>query len=127
MSKFPLYDTLVKNIPKKDLTSEEKENIINILNTLDQDGFNILYTIIHVFAINNKTKSIQESLSSGKVPFKGKKEVNDDMTCNFRWNFNDFPIKLKHIISKFLLMHSINMQDEADRVLTREQYGQCQN
>ena len=125
MSKFPLYDSLIKNIPKKDLTSEEKDSIIEILNNLDQDGFNILYTIIHVFAINNKTKSIQDALSNGKVPFKGKKDINDDMTCNFKWNFNDFPIKLKHIISKFLHMHQANMIDEADRVLKREQYGQC--
>jgi hypothetical protein len=122
MSNFPLYDSLNKDIPKKDLTTEEKENIINIIPKLDQNGINMLYVIIILFARKNQTKAIADCFENNKIIFKGKKDVNDDMTFDFKWNFNEFPTKLKHIINKFIKLHSATMIEEHGRSLTKEQY-----
>jgi calcineurin-like phosphoesterase family protein len=104
------------------MSSAMKEEVINMIQNLDQKGVDLLYIIIMIFAKRNQTRTIQEALENNKVIFKGKKDVNDDMTCNFKWNFNDFPTKLKHIINKFLIMHLATMVEEKDRSNTKEQY-----
>ena len=119
---FPLYDSLSKDLPKVEMNNTIKEEVINMINKLDQNGMNLLYVIIIIFSKKNQTKAVIESIENNKLVFKGKKDVNSDMTCNFKWNFNDLPVKLKYIIHKFLKLHLSTMQEEQNRSQTKEQY-----
>lgn len=119
---FPLYDSLSKDLPKVEMNNTIKEEVINMINELDQNGMNLLYVIIIIFSKKNQTKAVIESIENNKIVFKGKKDVNSDMTCNFKWNFNDLPVKLKYIIHKFLKLHLSTMQEEQNRSQTKEQY-----
>jgi hypothetical protein len=119
---FPLYDSLSKDLPKVEMNNAIKEEVISMINKLDQNGMNLLYVIIIIFSKKNQTKAVIESIESNKIVFKGKKDVNSDMTCNFKWNFNDLPVKLKYIIHKFLKLHLSTMQEEQNRSQTKEQY-----
>jgi len=119
---FPLFDNLSKDLPKVEMNSAIKEEVVNMINKLDQNGMNLLYVIIIIFSKKNQTKAVIESIENSKIVFKGKKDVNSDMTCNFKWNFNDLPVKLKYIIHKFLKLHLSTMQEEQNRSHTKEQY-----
>ena len=119
---FPLYDNLSKDIPKIEMNTSTKEDVITMINSLDQNGMNLLYVIIIIFAKKNQTKAVIDCIENNKIVFKGKKDVNSDMTCNFKWNFNDLPIKLKYIIHKFLKLHLSTMLEEKNRSHTKEQY-----
>jgi hypothetical protein len=119
---FPLYDSLSKDLPKVEMNNAIKEEVISMINKLDQNGMNLLYVIIIIFSKKNQTKAVIESIENSKIVFKGKKDVNSDMTCNFKWNFNDLPVKLKYIIHKFLKLHLSTMQEEQNRSQTKEQY-----
>jgi len=119
---FPLYDSLSKDLPKVEMNNAIKEEVISMINKLDQNGMNLLYVIIIIFSKKNQTKAVIESIENNKIVFKGKKDVNSDMTCNFKWNFNDLPVKLKYIIHKFLKLHLSTMQEEQNRSQTKEQY-----
>jgi len=121
-SSFPLYDNLSKNLPKVEMNTATKEEVVNMINNLDQNGMNLMYVIIIIFSKKNCTKTVAECLENNKIVFKGKKDVNSDMTCNFKWNFNDFPVKLKYIIHKFLKLHLSTMEEEENRSYTKEQY-----
>lgn len=121
-SSFPLFDNLSKNLPKVEMNTTTKEEVVNMINNLDQNGMNLLYVIIIIFSKKNCTKTVAECLENNKIVFKGKKDVNSDMTCNFKWNFNDFPVKLKYIIHKFLKLHLSTMEEEENRSYTKEQY-----
>jgi hypothetical protein len=121
-SSFPLFDNLSKNLPKVEMNTTTKEEVVNMINNLDQNGMNLLYVIIIIFSKKNCTKTVAECLENNKIVFKGKKDINSDMTCNFKWNFNDFPVKLKYIIHKFLKLHLSTMEEEENRSHTKEQY-----
>jgi hypothetical protein len=121
-SSFPLFDNLAKNLPKVEMNTTTKEEVVNMINNLDQNGMNLLYVIIIIFSKKNCTKTVAECLENNKIVFKGKKDINSDMTCNFKWNFNDFPVKLKYIIHKFLKLHLSTMEEEENRSHTKEQY-----
>lgn len=121
-SSFPLYDNLSKNLPKVEMNTATKEEVVNMINNLDQNGMNLMYVIIIIFSKKNCTKTVAECIENNKIVFKGKKDVNSDMTCNFKWNFNDFPVKLKYIIHKFLKLHLSTMEEEENRSYTKEQY-----
>ena len=108
---FPLYDSIIRDnkIPKKDLTSKQKENMINIINNLDKNASEILIIIIYIYY--NNTKKNTEKIDSiteknnNIIPYKGNYESE-----NISWYLNSFPNQLKHIIKIFLDMHisSIN-------------------
>ena len=49
MSSFPLYDNLKKDIPKKDLTIKQKEELINSVLKMDNNAKEIIYVLIQYY------------------------------------------------------------------------------
>lgn len=102
MTKFPLYDSLSKDISNKDLSVIQKRTFIkNVLN-IDKDGCELIYALIKTFQIENKEEDINYSL-----PYKGKYD-NDDIV----FDLDNFPIKLKQILFKFVIVHLQKMKEE---------------
>ena len=95
MSNFPLYDTLNCDIPSIDLTNKEKETFLKQVKLLDVDGIERLYVIIRIHQLENS-----EDKSSYIIPYKGKFVKTD-----IKFNLDDLPIDLKHMLSKFLKIH----------------------
>ena len=46
MSGFPLYDNLIKDLPKKDLSVKEKEEFIRNIKKINMDGRELVYVLI---------------------------------------------------------------------------------
>lgn len=112
MSKFPLYDILNKNIPKKDLTIKQKKELSSNIE-LYTDIQEIVYVLIRYYQYYN------ENLEKLAIPYGGtyiKKNENkitdtnvpDEKNINF--DLELFPIPLKHIIYNFILMHKKNLE-----------------
>jgi hypothetical protein len=101
MNKFPLYTNLSKEIKsKRDLTIKQKEDFMNKILIIDDDGAELLYTLIRFYYIEETNDQ------SCDVPYKGilnKKSIKFDL--------ENFPFKLKHILYKFVNMHLDKMNE----------------
>jgi hypothetical protein len=110
MSNFPLYDNLVKDIPKKDLTVQQKEEFISKVQDIDSKGRDLIFALIQFYRIEN-----EDDKSSEDLPYKGIREENEKGLKNLTWSFTDFPLKLRHILHKFILIHVQSMEEEQAR------------
>ena len=110
MSNFPLYDNLVKDIPKKDITVQQKEEFISKAQVIDSKGRDLIFALIQFYRIENGDDQLSEDL-----PYKGVREQNEKGLENLTWSFTDFPIKLRHILYKFILIHVQSMEEEQAR------------
>jgi hypothetical protein len=110
MTIFPLFDSLNKDNPKKDLSVKEKEEFINKIQDIDDSGRDLIYALIQFYHNQN-----EEEKNSDTLPYKGIRDSvckgKEDMT----WSFTDFPIKLRHILYKFIKMHFQSMEEEKER------------
>ena len=110
MSNFPLFDSLNKELPKKDLTIKEKEEFVSKIQDIDTIGKDLIYALIQIYYIGNgKEKLLNE------LPYKGKRcslsKGKEDLT----WTLTDFPIPLRHILYKFIKIHTQSMEEEEER------------
>lgn len=108
MSNFPLYNSLVKDIPTKDLTVKQKEDFIDKIQNIDNTGRDLVYALIQFYRIENGDVSCD-------IPYKGVSEKINKNTENLSWTFTDFPIKLRYILYKFIVLHVQNMEEEKAR------------
>jgi hypothetical protein len=111
MTTFPLYDTLIKDINfKKDLSIEQKEEFIEKVEHIDDKGRDLIYALIQFHNIINK----DESITSG-VPYSGNIENVGKNSENISWVFTDLPIKLRHILYKFITIHMETLKETNSR------------
>ena len=110
MSGFPLYDNLIKDLPKKDLTVKKKEQFIANINNINLNGRQLIYALVVVFYKNNTTHTDND------VPYDGDREEIKKGVYNFSWVFTRFPIKLRHLLSNFMEIHLQQQKQEETRV-----------
>jgi hypothetical protein len=110
MSNFPLYDTLNKDFSKKDLTVKEKEEFLDKIENIDETGRDLVYALIRFYSNEN-----EKDYSSDVLPYKGIRTETIKGKENLTWTFTDFPIKLRHILYKFIKMHSQSMEEDTVR------------
>lgn len=102
MSKFPLYDSLSKNIPTTDLTVSQKKTFIKRLEKIDHEGRELVYALIRMYQMENN-----EENTSFTLPYNGK-YVNN----NISFDLDGLPVPLKQILLKFLSAHLAKMREE---------------
>lgn len=108
MSNFPLYDSMISNLPKKAISAKQKKEFVDNIENLDKNARGLIYALIQVyFRENNKNSKL-----TAKLPYGGIREQNDTDNENLSWNFSDFPTKLKKILHKFVTMHMKNISSE---------------
>ena len=105
MSGFPLYDNLIKDLPKKDLSVKEKEGFIEQINKMNKNGQELVYALIQVYYEQN------ESFEENTVPYEGVKDNN-----SFSWVFTKLPSKLRHILHRFAIIHIEKQKEENERI-----------
>jgi len=111
MNNFPLYNNLIKNIPNKDLSVKQKEEFIKKVKNIDSKGRDLIFALIQFYRIENNKKEDIKTI----IPYKGVSEVSKENTDNLTWSLGDFPIKLRNILYKFIIMHMQTMEDDAKR------------
>ena len=102
MSKFPLYDSLSKDIPTEDLTPIQKRTFIKRILKIDKNGHELVYALVRMHQVENN-----ETNTSFVLPYNGTFVEND---INF--DLDKFPVNLKHILFKFLVAHIEKMKEE---------------
>jgi hypothetical protein len=101
MSNFPLYTTLKKNIPKKDLTIPQKNDLINKISEMQTEEHELIYALIKSYFLE---KDKEQNVI---VPYKGKM-----IKENIEFNLSDLPIELRQILFKFILAHEQKTKEE---------------
>ena len=102
MSKFPLFDNLSKDIPTRDLLLAEKRFFMKNIEEIDKNGSELIYALIRVYQIENK-----EDNTSFTLPYNG-----TYVDKNITFDLDKFPIKLKHILFKFVKVHLDKLKEE---------------
>jgi hypothetical protein len=102
MSKFPLYDSLIKDLPKKDLTMTQKQVFIKRIAKIDKNGHDLVYALIRMYQVENN-----EENTSFTLPYNGTFIDND---INF--DLDNLPVDLKQILFKFTGVHIGKMKEE---------------
>lgn len=106
MSKFPLYDSLSKDIADVDLTTSQKRSFIKKILKIDQTGHELVYALIRMYQIENGEENMSFTL-----PYSGTFVEND---INF--DLDKLPKKLKQILYKFIGVHLDKMKEERSLV-----------
>lgn len=101
MSKFPLYDSLSKDIPEVDLTPTEKRLFIKRIEKIDKNGHELVYALVRMYQVEN------EENTSFTLPYNGT-FVDGDI----HFDLDKFPMYLKQILFKFLVVHIDKMKEE---------------
>ena len=105
MSKFPLYDSLYKEVEDKDISSPHRKFFLSKIEKLDQDGYELIYVLIKIYYLKHND-------DSGIVlPYNGKYVNKTDIS----FDFNSFPNKLKNMLYKFLQAHVKKMEDDKSK------------
>lgn len=110
MNCFPLYDNLSQDLPKKELTQKQKQEIIKNISQIDTNGLELIYSLIHYYFNSNEKDSIISDL-----PYGGVKVKNDNNTHDVTWDIDSFPTKLKQLLYKFVSMHLKSIEEKFDR------------
>ena len=106
---FPLFDSLNKDLPKKDLSINEKEEFINKIQDIDSTGRDLVYALIQFYSISE-----EKIENSEELPYKGIKEKTTKGIHDLTWTFTDFPIKLRHILYKFIKIHTQSVEEDQE-------------
>jgi uncharacterized protein (UPF0371 family) len=96
MSSFPLYETLNVNISHVDLTTNQKEDFIDMIKKFDIDGMEKIYALIRMHQFENSNDK-----STFKLPYNGKYVKND-----VKFDLDGLPNDLKQILYKFSIIHT---------------------
>jgi hypothetical protein len=102
MSNFPLYDNLIKDLPEEEITVKQKDKFIKLVKDIDEYGSELIYALIRFYQLENS-----EDKSTFKLPYGGK-YVKHDM----KFDFNELPNQLKHILFKFIQIHIKTLKEE---------------
>ena len=109
MSNFPLYENLSKDILKKDLTVKQKEEFIKKIENIDTTGRDLMFALIQFYRLETGDENMMN------IPYNGTSVDNIKNTVNLTWSLTDFPIKLRYILYKFIILHTNSMKEEEAR------------
>ena len=109
MSKFPLYDSLSKDISTEDLSTIQKRTFIKRVEKMDNNGYELIYALIRMYQIENN----EDDNTSFMLPYNG---IYVETDINF--DLDNFPKYLKQILFKFVSMHLDKMREEKNIVNT---------
>lgn len=111
MTDFPLYNTLFKSCKDKDLTKEEKAELIEKIQLLDNKGNELFFVLMVYYSNNNRKKVTNFSL----IPYSGTRIGNND----YQFEFAKIPFKLRQMLYSFIVLHVKTMNENKIRENTQ--------
>jgi hypothetical protein len=103
MSKFPLYDSLYKDAEETDLTASQKKSFITKVQTIDSDGYELLYALIRFYQVE-----VDGVNTKFDIPYSGKYVNKNDI----EFDLTALPNKLKRILYKFIQVHIKKLDED---------------
>ena len=99
-SKFPLYASMANLVPQdpEELSLVEKKELIVKIKSFDRHTHELVYALIKAYGIN-------ENVTTTNLPFGSK-----NLKTGIKFNINNLPLKLQHVLKKFATMHAKNVQ-----------------
>ena len=82
---FPLYDNLLKDLEKEEISQKEQDKFMKLIKSFDVSGCEIIYILVLCYQIEHKDNS-----NTMILPYSGK-FINNDII----FDFNEFPYDLK--------------------------------
>lgn len=104
MSEFPLYNSLIQNLSKRDLTVKQKEDFVSKVERIDKIGKELIYALICTHYSRCKRKDNGVILYNGDITPK-----------SIKFDLSNFPVELRQILYKFIVMHVKSMDEEKFR------------
>ena len=98
MSNFPLYHSMLSAVKPKDLTIKQKDDFISKLKHIDDNGTELIYALIKYFEIEHDEK---DKTNVYKLPYAGEYTTDGNIVLNLE----NFPVKLKQVLYKFINIH----------------------
>jgi len=111
MQDFALYNTLNKDLPSKDLTAASKAELVKSISTLSENAIELVYALIKYHNMNDKKNSDMYNQTRQNVR---------NATADLSWNLNDFPIKLRNILFRFVQLEERRKDEVVNRMSTQE-------
>lgn len=104
---FPLYETLKKNLPNKDLTASQKTELVSRIETLDSDTHGLVYALIRSYASDHEKEE-------SALPYEGKKiDKNGTLfETDIVYELKQFPNELRQLLYKFVMLHCNKMKED---------------
>src|SRR3972149_7533421 len=109
---FPLYDSLLAEVGSdelKDLTTKQKNESAQKIKQFDTEGYSLCYALIRSY----QTKE-NDNIVSFELPYESKQ-----LKTGIKFELDKLPIKLKHIILKFIDKHLTKMEEEKKLIKVR--------
>lgn len=102
---LPIYDILYNESEDVDLEQKEKDEFIQLVKKIDIEGSEIIYAIIKIYYLQN---------------FNGEQNINylygaKFLKCSIKFDIDEFPHKLKHMLFKFIKKHIKKMEEDNQR------------
>jgi len=97
---FPLYDNLIREVEEKELTNEQKMDLLRLVHLLDQKGKDIMFTLIRVHGLKKNSGNIFD------IPFGGETLNTTSHMRDIKFDVNKLPPILCQIIYRFAQIHS---------------------
>lgn len=94
MSQFPLYTTLMNNLPDKDLTIIQKSDLVKKISIMDTEAHELIYALIKCFFIENNNGDALV------IPYNGQLSKE-----KIEFNLVKMPNKLRQLLYKFVNAH----------------------
>src|SRR5271156_2337055 len=102
MSQFPLYSTLIKNLPEKDLTICQKKELVKKINSMDTETHELIYVLTKSFNIENDKSNLV-------IPYKG--IITKD---KIEFDLSEMPNKLRQLLYKFVILHNKKLKEDEE-------------
>ena len=114
MISFPLYDSMIRGINNRDLTSKQKAELAEKICNLDQAGADLVYALIRCYYMKNIKENTKENTVSDSdiLPYKGVSESSGKNKEDLTWNLAEMPIELRQLLYKFVNVHLTSIQED---------------
>jgi hypothetical protein len=97
MSDISIFESIIKKVKIKDLTKKQKTEFVKNVETFNEDEIYTLYAIITMY--NRQCDvDLHQDTQLTKHPYNG----CTDNSSGVVFDLDDFPIKLKQILYKFM-------------------------
>lgn len=110
MSCFPLYDNLLAlRKGRRYLSKDEKQQLIDNINSLNQDGHNKIFALIMYHQKIHNVNCLSANWLNYMTP-----------TVDITINLTSLPVVLQEIIEVFVEKHIAFMKDEEEREIAKQ-------
>lgn len=110
MNSFPLYNILADDLPKKDLTLQEKKSLISSLDLFDAETKELVFVIIKYHYLQNHLQTLKNKKESYVSPYSGKLSSH-----GVTFNLLEFPVELRQMLYKFACLHKKKLTEDEEK------------